>query len=164
MYEEAYQESFKLQTLGGVSPPMVEMQEIHAKSGWKGTYEKSLAMMVHERSAGKYVSAYDIAETYLALGEDEQTLDWLQKAADEHANQVIYLKVDPRYDRLRSNPRFQDLLRNLHLCAHPSGICPAKSNDPLCQKTLRIRTSYARKPSEGIVSFLFADHTYLDDR
>lgn len=115
MYEEAYQESFKLHTLGGVSPAMVEIQQVHARSGWKGAYQKSLAWMLHERSLGTYVSAYDIAETYLALGEDEQTLDWLEKAADEHANQVIYLKVDPRYDRLRSDSRFRDLLRRLSL-------------------------------------------------
>lgn len=115
MYEEAYLEGFKLQTLEGVSPPMIEIREIHAKSGWKGAYQKALTIMLHERSAGKYVSAYDIAETYLALGDDDQTLAWLQKAADEHANQVIHLNVDPRYERLRFNPRFQDLLRNLHL-------------------------------------------------
>ena len=115
MYEEAYQEAFKLQTLEGISPSMAEIREIHAKSGWKGAYQKFLAMMLHARSTGKYVSAYDIAETYLALGDDEQALAWLQKAADEHANQVIHLKVDPRYDRLHNNPKFQDLTRNLHL-------------------------------------------------
>ena len=62
---------------------------------------------------GKFVSAYDIAEMYLALGEDERTIDWLQKAADERANQVIYLNVDPRFDRLRSNRRFQVLCQRI---------------------------------------------------
>ncbi len=114
MYEEAYEEFFKLQTPGGQIPPaMVEIQKIHARSGWKGVWQNMLAMALQERSTGKFVSAYDIAETYLGLGDDEQTLAWLQKAADEHANQVIYLNVDPRFDRLHSNPRFQDLLRHI---------------------------------------------------
>ena len=70
-------------------------------------------MMLHQRSAGKFVSAYDIAEVYLALGEEEQTLAWLRKAADERSNMVTYLKVDPRFERLLSNPRFQDLVQRI---------------------------------------------------
>jgi len=122
LYEEAYEEFFKLQTPGGkISEPLIEIQKIHAKSGWTGVWQKSLAIMLHERATGKVVSAYDIAENFLALGKEEQALDWLGKAADEHSNWLTYLNVDPRFDRLHSNARFQDLLRHIH-------IPPSKSN------------------------------------
>jgi len=69
--------------------------------------------MLRERSGGKYVSAYDVAELQLAVGEDDEAIDWLEKAADEHANQVIFLHLDPRFEGLHSNPRFQNLLRRV---------------------------------------------------
>ena len=116
MYEEAYEESFKEpRRRGKASEFKDEIEKAHAKSGWKGARQKSLGMMLHERSTGRFVSAYDIAEAYLILGEKEQTLDWLQKAVDEHSSQVMFVKVDPRFDGLHSDPRFQDLLRRLGL-------------------------------------------------
>ena len=114
MYERTYEEFLKVHIGRETGPQgVLEIQKIHAKSGWKGAWKKYLAMMLHQRSAEKFVSAYDIAEVYLALGEEERTLDWLQKAADERSNMVIYLKVDPRFERLHSNPRFQDLVRRI---------------------------------------------------
>ena len=44
----------------------------------------------------------------------EQALAWLEKAYQERSGGLRYLKMDPRYDPLRSDPRFQDLLRRLH--------------------------------------------------
>jgi len=69
--------------------------------------------MLRDRSAEKYVSAYDIVELQLATGEDEKAIEWLDKAADEHASQVIFLHLDPRFERVHSNPRFQNLLRRV---------------------------------------------------
>jgi hypothetical protein len=69
--------------------------------------------MLRKRAAGEYVSAYDVAELQLAVGEDDKAIQWLEKAADEHANQVVFLHLDPRFDRLHSNPRFQNLLRRV---------------------------------------------------
>lgn len=50
---------------------------------------------------------------YLGAGQNEQVLKLLQKAYSEHSNAVLPIKVDPMYDPLRSDPRFQDLLRRL---------------------------------------------------
>jgi len=114
-YEEAFQEFLKLQSLIGQfsDKNIADIKSIHEKSGWKGALRNVLATMLSDRSAGKYVSAYDIAELQLAIGEDEKTIEWLGKAADEHANQVIFLHLDPRFKRLHSNPRFQNLLRRV---------------------------------------------------
>ena len=51
----------------------------------------------------------------IALGQKDEALAILEKAYAEHSNAVVALKVDPVYDPLRSDPRFQDLLRRLGL-------------------------------------------------
>jgi serine/threonine-protein kinase len=56
------------------------------------------------------VSSHDIAVTYGALGEKDRAIEWLEKAVAEHAEHVPYLKVNPRLDVLRSNPRFKAIL------------------------------------------------------
>jgi len=52
---------------------------------------------------------------YLGVGKKDQALNLLQKAYSEHSNVVAFLKVDPMYDPLRDDPRFQDLLRRVGL-------------------------------------------------
>jgi tetratricopeptide (TPR) repeat protein len=52
---------------------------------------------------------------YIGTGRIDQAVALLQKAYSEHSNIVTSLKVDPRYDPLRDNPRFQELLRSLWL-------------------------------------------------
>jgi adenylate cyclase len=44
-----------------------------------------------------------------------QAFEWLDKAYEEHSGPLVYLKVDPIYDSLRSKPRFDDLLRRIKL-------------------------------------------------
>jgi adenylate cyclase len=52
---------------------------------------------------------------YIGTGRKDAAIAVLQKAYSEHSNIVTSLKVDPRYDPLRDNPRFQELLRGLRL-------------------------------------------------
>jgi hypothetical protein len=61
-----------------------------------------------------YVSPYSLAEACARLSEKDQAFDWLYKAYEER-EEVSYLKVDPMMDSLRSDPRFQDLLRRVGL-------------------------------------------------
>jgi hypothetical protein len=52
---------------------------------------------------------------YLGAGRKEEAIALLQKAYAEHSNAVVGIKVDRIYDPLRSDPRFQDLLRRVGL-------------------------------------------------
>jgi TolB-like protein/lipoprotein NlpI len=68
-----------------------------------------LAQLTEEAKA-RYVPAYAFAVIHLALGEKDQALDWLEKAAGDHDGFYINLiKVDPYLDPLRGDPRFEAL-------------------------------------------------------
>ncbi len=54
-------------------------------------------------------------KAYLALGDKEQALAWLEKAGEAHSFMLIGLKVDPEFDPLREEPRFQGILKKLRM-------------------------------------------------
>jgi TolB-like protein/Tfp pilus assembly protein PilF len=58
-------------------------------------------------------SPFHIALVHVGLGNDDSAFQWLEEAYRQRALQLIYLKVGPRFDRLRKDPRFTDLLRRL---------------------------------------------------
>jgi len=58
---------------------------------------------------------YAIALIYAALGERDRALELLARARDNRRFEILYLNVDPRLESLRSDPRFTELLRSLHL-------------------------------------------------
>ncbi len=68
-----------------------------------------------ELSKHQYVSPYDIAAVYAALGEKDQAFERLQTAYETRDVGLRYLKVDPAVDNLRDDPRFDDLLRRIGL-------------------------------------------------
>jgi len=59
--------------------------------------------------------AYPTALAYLGLGEKDQTFHWLDQAYLQHDGNLALLKVEPKFDSLRSDPRFNDLLRRMNL-------------------------------------------------
>jgi len=70
---------------------------------------------LREYSKHQYISPDNQALIYAGLGEKSKAIEQLQKAYDERAGQLIYLNVDPRFDSLRSDARFQDLKRRVGL-------------------------------------------------
>jgi serine/threonine-protein kinase len=85
------------------------------KAGHKGAY-LALADLMAEwyGKPGKSVYAMDISDNYFIAGNYDLAMDWLEKAYEEHDPILPYLGV-PYFDPLRSNPRFQDLLRKMNL-------------------------------------------------
>jgi len=62
-----------------------------------------------------YASPYQIALGYASIGDRDAALSYLEKSADIREPQVLYLRVDPLFDQIRSDPRFMTLERRLHL-------------------------------------------------
>ena len=62
-------------------------------------------------------TSFDIGLVYMGLGEHEQAIDWLQKAANERTAEIIHIKCEPIYEKMRVEPRFQELMRKIGLAA-----------------------------------------------
>ena len=74
-----------------------------------------LLARLEERSRKGFVPAYDLAIVNLALDEKETAISLLQKAYDEEDWAFIVFATEPRLDPLRSDPRFQTLLKKLDI-------------------------------------------------
>jgi|HubBroStandDraft_6_1064221.scaffolds.fasta_scaffold820337_2 hypothetical protein len=68
---------------------------------------------LYQRALHHYVSPYGFAQVYAALGDNSAALQMLDRAAAEHAFELMFLKVDRSFDRLRAAPEFQDLLQKI---------------------------------------------------
>ncbi len=65
------------------------------------------------RRSEEWVSAFEVAIVYNALGDHDNAISWLEKADLEHAVGFTFVRVDPRLEELRSDPRFQALVGNI---------------------------------------------------
>ena len=68
-----------------------------------------------ERAKKSYISSFDVALIFTALGEKDKAFAWLEKAAAERSTWLVYSKWEPRLDELRSDPRFAELLHRIGL-------------------------------------------------
>lgn len=81
----------------------------------KGDEAQKMLNDLKEQSKQRYVSPKAFAITHMRLGDKDQAFEWLNKTFDENPYRIAFLKVDPRYDSLRSDARFTDLLRRMKL-------------------------------------------------
>jgi Tfp pilus assembly protein PilF len=65
-------------------------------------------------SKKQYVSPFYVAIVYLGLGKNEVAMNWLEKAYTDRSNGLVFLKVEPELDPLRTNPRFVALQNRLN--------------------------------------------------
>jgi tetratricopeptide (TPR) repeat protein len=101
--------------LSGGSPLYVAQSAVALASAGRRTEALRIVAQLQELSSKRYVSPYGIAQIYAALNDSEQAFKWLQIAYDDRAVWMSYLAVDPSFDGLRSDQRFQDLLRRVRL-------------------------------------------------
>jgi tetratricopeptide (TPR) repeat protein len=86
----------------------------YAKAGQKADARKVVAEL-GESPGERFGCAFAIARIQAALGDKDQAFLWLQRACAEHDPLVVWLKVDPTMDDLRSEPQFNALLKGLGL-------------------------------------------------
>ena len=82
-----------------------------------GKREEALKILdqLRDPAAPMPPSPFHIALVHVGLGNDDIAFQWLEKAVQERTLHLIYLKVGPKFDRLRKDARFTDLLRRLGL-------------------------------------------------
>jgi serine/threonine-protein kinase len=117
VHDEAISELQKAITAsGGITVMTGALGHTYAVSDKKDKAQKILDEL-KKLSKRRYVSPYSIATIYIGLGEKDQAFEWLQKAYDDRSVWLIHLhvKVDPRLDSLRSDPRFTELLKKMGL-------------------------------------------------
>jgi len=115
MYKDALEQFAQASKLSGNHPAITALYgHALALSGDTAGARRALADL-RNLSKTRYVSALYFAGVYTGLGEKSTALDWLDKAYKERNDRLVYLNVDPMADPLRSEPRFQDLMKRLHL-------------------------------------------------
>ena len=81
----------------------------------KGEEARAILSRLKESSSQKYVSPHDIAIIHAGLDETDDAITWLEKALEERSVGLGYLNVEPQWDALRSDQRFQELLMRVGL-------------------------------------------------
>jgi eukaryotic-like serine/threonine-protein kinase len=114
-YELAIAEGEKGVRLSGDSPLMnAALAQTFASAG---RIKEAIQILddLKNLTKQKYIAPHFFAGIYIGLGEDDRAMEYLEKSYEEHSHWLIYLHIDPSMDGLRSNPRFQDLLRRVGL-------------------------------------------------
>ena len=85
-----------------------------AKGGLKGLWKREIDKLLEQEKSG-YVLQYRFAVFHAQLGEKEQALARLQRAAEDRNVGVAWIKVEPLWDKYRTDPRFIALMRRVGL-------------------------------------------------
>ena len=112
MFAEAIAESRKEKELSGGNVYPWAAYAL-ARSG-KGDEVRVELKELLASSATRYVSAYNIALLYNSLGDSAKAMDWLEKAYELGDPKMTFLKVEPKWNNLRNEPRFVDLMKRMN--------------------------------------------------
>jgi TolB-like protein/DNA-binding winged helix-turn-helix (wHTH) protein/tetratricopeptide (TPR) repeat protein len=113
MYEQAineYREVIRIQ--GETTSVQCYLGHALAMSGKR---DEAQGILTRLKTAKKYVSPTELAVLYVGLGDNDGAIASLEKAYAAHDLQLATLKIEPGFDRLRSDSRFQDIVRRVGL-------------------------------------------------
>ena len=112
-YDEALKSFRAARNLsGGVSETLSLIGYTEARSGHRAQAEESLKEL-SAMADRAYVPPYHFALLYHGLGNTNETLTWLARARQGRDVHMVFLGVDPKWDDLRSDPRFTEMLRSM---------------------------------------------------
>ncbi len=124
MYDEAITELQNARICSGEHPASIAALG-HAYAAAGKRHEAAEAVQELERlSQSRYVSSYWRSIVYTGLGAIDAALHWIEKACEERDVWLVWLKVEPRFDAIRSQARFERVLGNFWLTrsAHANGL------------------------------------------
>ncbi len=115
MYEDAIGELLENMISEGIGPEIIaEAQNVYGTSGIKGAFQMYInyQKMMSEQA---YVDPLRIAELHAILDEKDQAFEWLEKAYEQRSPMLVYIRVNPQFDNIRSDPRFKAILKKMNL-------------------------------------------------
>ena len=104
------------------SPVWEAQAYIYGRSGQQVQARRAMAKWERWDRGGQSYTTSAPVMAYAAMGNREEAFRCLEKAYQEHSNALTALKVEPAYDPLRSDRRFQDLLRRVGLADAGRGV------------------------------------------
>ena len=116
-YAEAEAALKKIGPLRTWTPAMAALGYLYAKSGRRKEAEELLGEFGDLVRRGRYASSYAIAVIYAGLGDVDEAFRRLDEAYRERSHWLVWLKRDPRWDDVRADPRFVQLVRKIGLPA-----------------------------------------------
>jgi eukaryotic-like serine/threonine-protein kinase len=114
MYKEALEIWKASYTVRGDQEAVEALERGFAEAGYQGALRRVADMLV-ARSQKTFVTPWQIATLYTRAGMNKEAIDWLEKAYQAHDQNMPYICIDPIFDGLRNEPRFQDILRRMKL-------------------------------------------------
>ncbi|MFY9530336.1 MAG: protein kinase [Candidatus Acidiferrales bacterium] len=117
MFGEAMAEQGKMSK----PPPPAEGSLISAGIGYvyavSGRRDEAIKIVNQFKDSAKekYVDGYNIATIYSGLGDKDEAFHWLNRGIEQRSLGMVFLKCDPFFDRLHSDPRFPEVLRRIGL-------------------------------------------------
>jgi tetratricopeptide (TPR) repeat protein len=93
--------------------PLAVLASIYGLQG-RNDEAEALIKELKETARHRYVSGFFFAEAYVGLGQSDEAITWLERAYEEHDEWMVFANSYPGLDRLRSEPRFQALMRRMH--------------------------------------------------
>jgi adenylate cyclase len=122
MYDEAINETLKWGTLtGNKIKTDVAMAHIYAVAG----REDEARRVIEDAGIENILSSNDyrgVALVYTALGEKDLAFEWLEKSYEKHEESLCSLGVDHKFNSLRNDPRFSELLRKVGLISSAQSV------------------------------------------
>jgi eukaryotic-like serine/threonine-protein kinase len=114
-YEEALAEFTAVGALRSWQPTMAALGFLYGVWGKHAEARKIIEEFRTLSKQNRYQSSYAVALVYASLGDRSETFQELEKAYTERSHWLVWLKLDPRWDSVRGDPRFKDLVRRVGL-------------------------------------------------
>jgi len=114
MLKEAIEEMLKAHSLSSIIQHRYEarLARLYAVSGNRQEAAKMLNKLL-ETQKTRYVSPHSLALVYSGLGDKAQAIEWLEKGLDQRAGRMVRLQFDPRFDNIRTEQPFQQILKRI---------------------------------------------------
>jgi tetratricopeptide (TPR) repeat protein len=111
-YAEAIAETDKIKQQEAIPLAIGQLGYVYALQG-RRREAIEIVEQLQQASAARHIDPHYVADIYIALGDKDLAFTWLDKAYEEHSPTIVMLKVDPKYDPIRSDRRFSALMRRI---------------------------------------------------